>query len=67
MRLTTAAAIRIERLPHDLKAEFPAVPLAAIEHDVEEVVRRLIAGARFDDFVPVLAHRTIRERLRATN
>lgn len=62
--LTPEAARRIERLPQDLRHEYPHVPLAQLEHDVEERVRRLIATARFDDFVPLLVRRSVREHLR---
>ena len=67
MNLTTTSARRIHELPLDLSAEFPTVPLRVIEHDVEERVRQLIAGARFDDYVPLLARRTVREHLRTAN
>lgn len=67
MNLTKTGAARIEQVPRMLKAEFPTVPLEVIEHDVEDRVRRLVAGASFDDFVPLLAQRAVRERLRALN
>jgi hypothetical protein len=66
-QLTADTAKRLERLPHDLHAEFPEVPMQTIEHDVQEGVRELISNARFTDYVPLLVHKTIRERLRATN
>ena len=56
---------RLARLRRDLSAEFPQVPLDAIEHDVDEHARSLIEVARFNDFVPVLVHRAVREDLRA--
>jgi hypothetical protein len=65
--MTEDTAKRLERVPRDLQAEFPDVPLAEIEDDVEEGVRRLIETARFDDFVPLLVHKAVRERLRALN
>jgi hypothetical protein len=67
MNLTTASAHRIHELPRSLKAEFPTVPLDRIEHDVEERLHQLIADAHFDDYVPLLVHRSVRERLRETN
>ena len=66
MKLTMTSARRVHELPLDLSAEFPTVPLQVIEHDVEERVRQLITGARFDDYVPLLARRTVREHLRMT-
>lgn len=67
MELTVATARRIEEMPGILKAEFPQVPLDAIEHDVAVRVRRLIEHAHFDDYVPLLVHHAVRERLRAVN
>lgn len=63
--LTADVARHVRRIPGDLKAEFPNIPLEAIEHDVTESARELIANARFGDFVPVLVYRAVRERLRA--
>lgn len=65
--LTQTGATRIQQVPRTLKHEFPQVPLEAIEQDVEEHLRRLIASAHFDDFVPLLVHRAVRERLRDVN
>ena len=62
--LTADLDRRIERLSRELKAEFPNVPTEAIEQDLAEETRRMIAAARFDDFVPVLVHRAVRGRLR---
>lgn len=67
MNLTRETAKRIEQIPRTLRAEFPTVPLEAIEHDVEEQLGHLVANAHFDDFVPLLVHRAVRERLRAVN
>jgi hypothetical protein len=61
---TTDVARRLERLPEDLQAEFPDVGLETIQGDVETRARELLTGARFDDFVPVLVHRAVRESLR---
>jgi hypothetical protein len=64
MKLTSRAAKQIEHLPETLHEEFPDAPVDLIEHDVEARVRDLIAEAHFDDFVPLLVHKTVRERLR---
>jgi hypothetical protein len=66
MKLTMNAAKQIEHLPEYLHDEFPDAPVAVIEHDVEERVRDLIAEAHFDDYVPLLVHKSVRERLRTT-
>jgi hypothetical protein len=64
--LTDDVKRRLDKLPQDLQAEFPHVPLDTIERDVSAGVRELVERARFHDFVPVLVHRSVRERLRAT-
>jgi hypothetical protein len=64
MKLTTNAAKQIEHLPEYLHEEFPDAPVAVIEHDVEERVSDLMASAHFDDFVPLLVHKSVREQLR---
>lgn len=61
--LTLTTKERIERLPHQLHAEFPEVPLALLEHDIEERARELLRSAHFDDFVPLLVRKTVRDRL----
>jgi len=55
---------RLKRVPCDLKEEFPQVPLDEIERDVDTATQRLGETARFSDFLPVLVHRVVRERLR---
>ena len=55
---------RLRRVPCDLRDEFPQVPLADIERDVDSTTRDLIKTAHFTDFLPVLVHRAVRERLR---
>jgi hypothetical protein len=67
MQLTIPAAKKVEQLHHHLHREFPNAPVEAIEHEVDERLHALIAGAHFDDYVPLLVHRYVRERLRATN
>ena len=54
---------KLQRIPADLQCEFPDVPLEQISELVEVVAHRLLIGARFDNFVPLLAHRWARERL----
>jgi hypothetical protein len=67
MTLTQSTERRIEQVLKGLHAEFPRVPLEMIEHDLEDRVRELAERARFDDFVPLLARRAVRERLQAHN
>jgi len=61
--MTADLARRLERISSDLKAEFPDVPIEAIQHDLDAGARELTKRARFNDFVPVLVHRAVRERL----
>lgn len=63
--LTPDVARRLERIPEDLRAEFPGIQLETIRGDVDTQARTLLASARFDDFVPVLVHRAVRESLRS--
>ena len=66
--LTLSTERRIEQVVEGLHAEFPQAPLEMIEHDIEGRVRELRwGGAHFDDFVPLLARRAVRERLQARN
>jgi hypothetical protein len=64
--LTADVELRLRRIPADLSAEFPNVPSAEIRRDVDESVSELIEKARFLDFVPLLVHRAVRERLLVT-
>ena len=54
----------LARVPTDLEVEFPCVPPEAIALEVDLEARELVAMARFNDFVPLLVHRAVRERLR---
>ena len=66
-QLSADVARRLEQLPHALQSEFPHIPLVAIERHVRERTWHLAETARFGDFVPLLVHKAVRERLRATN
>ena len=54
---------KLEHLPGDLQREFPAVPLQRIHDVVKSLADELLSAARFDDYVPLLAHRHAREHL----
>ena len=56
---------RLRGIPAELKAEFPDVELDAIERDVDRSVQELSQRAHFHDFLPLLVHKAVRERLRA--
>jgi hypothetical protein len=38
--------------------------VTAIEHDIDDGVHRLIDSAHFDDYVPLLVHKAVRQHLR---
>jgi len=65
--LVAAASVatrrKLEHLPGDLQREFPAVPLQRIHDVVNTLADDLLSAARFDDYVPLLAHRHAREHL----
>ena len=54
---------KLQRIPVELQREFPDVPLEQISELVEVLAHQLLVAARFDNFVPLLAHRWARERL----
>jgi Protein of unknown function (DUF3562) len=55
---------KLDRLSVELEREFTQLPAERIEQTLESVADELLEGARFQDFVPLLAHRKTRERLR---
>ena len=55
------------KLEHDaalLNREFRSTPLAEVMHEVELVAARLLDGAHFDDYIPLLMHRVARAHFR---
>jgi hypothetical protein len=62
LRATTKS--KIERETRTLALEFKAVPHALIAAEVEATATRLLEHARFDDYIPVLVYRYVREALR---
>jgi len=65
--LTADLEQRLKRLPEDLHREFPDVPADTIARSVDAGVRELVARARFNDFVPLLVHKLVREQLLASS
>lgn len=62
-----ASATTRNKLAHavaDLLHEFPDHSEQHVEELIGSVASDLLEAARFDDFVPVLAHRRAREHLR---
>lgn len=54
---------RLRRIPAVLHAEFPHADETKLAAEVDTAARELLETARIEAFVPVLAHRTARERL----
>jgi hypothetical protein len=63
MRLQPATKLKLEVGKERLAAEFTSVPEDEIAGAVDRVAVRLVDVARFDDFVPVLAERRVRDVL----
>ena len=60
-------AVTRSKIDHETKTlalEFKAVPHAIIAAEVEATTTRLLEHARFDDYIPVLVYRYVREALR---
>src|SRR5262245_786291 len=55
---------KLSHIPERLTDEFPDEPDERVELEVEAMSDRLLMRARFTDFVPLLVHRFVRERLR---
>jgi len=62
--LTAKTRTRLEYMTRSLAYEFDSVPRPEVVREVDAIAGRLLDGARFDDYVPVLAHRYARVRLR---
>ena len=53
----------LDHIPTELQREFPHVPVERIDELVDALSVRLLVAARFEDYVPLLAHRRAREHL----
>ena len=63
MVLSAATKAKLEFSAKILAREFEAVPHGVIATEIEATAARLLESARFDEYVPVLTHRYVRERL----
>lgn len=63
MRLSEATFTKLARVQQDLCREFPHIRQENIAQLMTGVTSELVELARFDDFVPLLIHRGMRERL----
>jgi hypothetical protein len=64
MQLRPATGTKLEHNIGLLIREFEGVTPEEVIEEVEFVAGALLADAHFDDYVPLLAHRFARERLR---
>jgi hypothetical protein len=64
MILTATTRTKLEHSAKMLAAEFDGVPQAVIAHQVDAAAALLLKTASFDDYIPVLTHRYVRQRLR---
>lgn len=62
---STLTGEKLTRLAGELRSEFTDVPAAEVEKTLFSVAEELLSHARFEDYVPLLAHRRARERLRS--
>jgi hypothetical protein len=65
MRASSETMNKLVRLREELGREFPQVADDHLDRQVRAVVDDLLARARFDAFVPLLARRYLREQLAA--
>jgi hypothetical protein len=65
MKLESATKTKLEHGKTRLAAEFDAVPRGLISTAVDATAGQLLQEARFDDYIPLLAQRYVRARLRA--
>jgi hypothetical protein len=63
MKLQPATKLKLEDGKERLAAEFTSVPKEEIGGAIDHVAGQLVGVARFDDFVPVLAERHVRDVL----
>ena len=59
----TDTEIKLEHVEKRLLAEFPDVQPEPVLQEAHVVEEQLLRRARFTDYVPVLVHRFMRERL----
>jgi hypothetical protein len=63
MHVSAGTRRRLSRLLIELRREFAHVPGDRVDRVLQSVVEDLLGRARFDDFVPLLAYRLVREQL----
>jgi hypothetical protein len=64
MRLRPSTQAKLDRSKKALADEFKSVPPDEIAREVDAIAKTLAERARFDDYIPILAHRFTRDGLR---
>ncbi len=64
MQLSPIAANHIRQIPVELHRDFPRHSVPELEIRARSIAERLVAGAHFDDYIPLLVRRALRDRLR---
>jgi hypothetical protein len=67
MNLRPETRVRLEYIGQVLIREFDTVPAVVVLSEVDTATNALVARAKFDEFIPILAHRFAREQLRTRN
>jgi len=64
LRMKPTTQLRLDHNARSLMREFAHLTGEDVIGEFEQVTQALMAGARFDDYVPILAYRFARDRLR---
>ena len=64
MTMTPGTRSKLDYTKRILVREFNHLPHEEVVHEIETVTDSLLEAARFDDYIPILAHRFARDRLR---
>ena len=63
LRMSPQTERKLVHSKQALEHEFENVAPGEIAHEIAVESQRLLSGARFDDYIPVLVHRFAREHL----
>ena len=63
LRMSPHTELRLIHSKRALEHEFENAAPGEIAHEIAVESQRLLSGARFDDYIPVLFHRFAREHL----
>ncbi len=63
LRMSPQQELKLAHMKQLLDDEFDATPASRIAYDVEAETKRLLPEAHFDDYIPILVYRSVREHL----